>query len=47
LQLGSADALIDALILSKADRIEVVLAGRRRLLQRQPLAKMLNEILQE
>lgn len=47
LQLGSADALIDGLILSKADRIELVLSGKRRQLQRQPLARMLNELLQE
>lgn len=47
LQLGNADALIDGLILSKADRIELVLAGKHRQLQRQPLARMLNELLQD
>jgi hypothetical protein len=47
LQLGNADALIDGLILSKADRIELVLAGKYRQLQRQPLARMLNELLQD
>jgi SNF2 family DNA or RNA helicase len=46
LQLGSADALVDGLILSKADRIEVVLGQRRRLLRRQPLTRMLNDLLQ-
>ena len=44
LQLGGADALVDGLILSKADRIEVVLGRRRRQLQRQSLARMLDEL---
>jgi hypothetical protein len=47
LQLGSADALVDGLILSKADRIEVLLGQRRRLLRRQPVARMLQELLQD
>jgi hypothetical protein len=39
--------LVDGLILSKADRIEVLLGQRRRLLRRQPVARMLQELLQD
>jgi len=46
LQLGGADALVDGLILSKSERIEVVLGRQRRQLRRQGLARMLDELLQ-
>jgi len=37
---------VDALVLSKADRIEVVLGRRRRTLQREPVVRMLRRLLQ-
>lgn len=46
LQLGFPDDLVDALVLSKADRIEVVLGRRRRTLQREPVVRMLRRLLQ-
>ena len=46
LQLGFPDDLVDALVLSKADRIEVVLGRRRRTLQREPVVRMLLRLLQ-
>ena len=46
LQLGGADDLVDGLILSKVDRIEVVLGRRRRQLRRQSLARMLDDLVQ-
>ena len=46
LQLGGADDLVDGLILSKVDRIDVVLGRRRRQLRRQSLVRMLDELVQ-
>ena len=45
LQLGVADQLVDGLIASKADRIAVVLQQRERLIRRQRLAAMVEELL--
>ncbi|MEB3173337.1 MAG: DEAD/DEAH box helicase [Cyanobacteriota bacterium] len=44
LQLGMADQLVDGLIASKAERIAVVLGNRERLLKRQRLAAMVNDL---
>lgn len=44
LQLGVADQLVDALIASKAERIALLFAGRRTLLQRQRLPQMLQDL---
>jgi len=46
-QLGFADQLVDALIASKAERIEVLLGSRRVGLKRQPLPVMLRCCMQE
>ena len=45
LQLGGADQLVDGLIASKAERIAVVMGSRERLLRRQRLAAMVEELL--
>jgi SNF2 family DNA or RNA helicase len=45
LQLGVADQLVDALIESKAERIELVLGNRRRSLERQRLPAMVRDLL--
>jgi len=45
LQLGVADQLVDGLIASKAERIAVVLGSHERLLRRQRLAAMVDELL--
>ncbi|MEB3185222.1 MAG: DEAD/DEAH box helicase [Cyanobacteriota bacterium] len=45
LQLGLADQLVDALIDSKAERIELVLGQRRRSLQRRRIPAMVRELL--
>lgn len=44
LQLGVADQLVDSLIESKAERIELVLQGRTRQLRRQRLAAMVDQL---
>lgn len=44
LQLGVADQLVDSLIASKAERIELVLQGRSQLLRRQRLAAMVEAL---
>lgn len=46
LQLGMADQLIDGLIASKAARIAVVFGNHKRLLRRQRLAAMVDDLLQ-
>ena len=46
-QLGVADQLVDGLVASKAERIEVLLGPRRIGLERQPLPAMLRRCLQE
>jgi SNF2 family DNA or RNA helicase len=43
LQLGVADQLVDGLIASKAEHIAVVLQGRRQLLRRRSLPRMLRQ----
>jgi hypothetical protein len=45
LQLGVVDQLVDGLIASKAERIELVLGARRRQLRRRPLPEMVRELL--
>jgi SNF2 family DNA or RNA helicase len=45
LQLGVVDQLVDGLIASKAERIELVLGTRRRQLQRRQLPAMVRELL--
>lgn len=45
LQLGVADQLVDALIASKAERIELVLGNRQRSLERRRLPAMVRELL--
>ena len=47
LDFGLADQLIDGLVASKAERIEVLLGPRRLLLKRQPLSVMFSRCLQE
>ncbi|MFM9110698.1 MAG: SNF2-related protein [Prochlorococcaceae cyanobacterium] len=47
LQLGLADQLVDGLISSKAERIELVLQGRRQRLARRSLPRMLRQLLEE
>jgi hypothetical protein len=44
LQLGVADQLVDSLIESKAERIELVLQGRTQHLRRQRLAAMVDQL---
>jgi hypothetical protein len=44
LQLGVADHLVDSLIASKAERIELVLQGRTRQVRRQRLAAMVDQL---
>ena len=46
LQLGAADQLVDGLLASKAERIEVLLGPRRLSLQRQSLPAMVRDCLQ-
>ena len=46
LQLGAADALVDGLLASKAERIEVLLGPRRLALRRQSLPAMVRDCLQ-
>ena len=46
LQLGAADQLVDGLLASKAERIEVLLGPRRLTLQRQSLPAMVRDCLQ-
>jgi SNF2 family DNA or RNA helicase len=47
LQLGLADQLVDGLVASKAERIELLLGPRRVTLDRQPLPTMLSRCLQD
>jgi hypothetical protein len=47
LDFGLADQLIDGLVASKAERIEVLLGPRRLSLERQPLSVMFGRCLQE
>jgi SNF2 family DNA or RNA helicase len=47
LQLGVADQLVDALIASKAERIELVLGNRHRSLERRRLPAMVRQLLAE
>ena len=47
LQLGLADQLVDALVASKADRIELLLGPRRISVDRQPLPAMVARCLQD
>ena len=47
LQLGVADQLVDSLIASKAERIELVLGNRRLLLERARLKTMVDKLLAE
>ncbi len=47
LQLGLADQLVDGLVASKAERIELLLGPRRLTLDRQPLPIMLSRCLQD
>ena len=47
LQLGLADQLVDGLVASKAERIELLLGPRRVMLDRQPLPTMLSRCLQD
>lgn len=46
LQLGPADQLVDGLVASKAERIELLLGPRRLSLPRQPLPALLRSVLQ-
>jgi hypothetical protein len=46
LQLGPADQLVDGLVASKAERIEILLGPRRVTLDRQSLPLMLRRCLQ-
>jgi len=46
LQLGPADQLVDGLVASKAERIEILLGPRRVMLDRQSLPAMLRRCLQ-
>ncbi|MDG2192719.1 MAG: ATP-dependent helicase, partial [Synechococcus sp. cluster2_bin.209] len=46
LQLGPADQLVDGLLASKAERIEVLLGPRRRSVERQSLPAMVRACLQ-
>ena len=47
LQLGLADQLVDGLVASKAERIELLLGPRRVALDRQSLPKMVSRCLQD
>jgi len=47
LQLGVADQLVDGLVASKAQQIEILLGPRRLTLQRQPLPALLRRCLQD
>ena len=47
LQLGLADQLVDALVASKANRIELLLGPRRISVDRQPLPAMVARCLQD
>ena len=47
LQLGLADQLVDGLVASKAERIELLLGPRRVALDRQPLPKLVSRCLQD
>ena len=46
LQLGAADQLVDGLIASKAERIALLLDGRRTLLERRRLPDMVRELVE-
>ena len=46
LQLGPADQLVDGLVASKAERIELLLGPKRLVMPRQPLPALMRSVLQ-